>query len=43
MIKEVKTKSFDCEDCVFDGKFECLSKACCEDPINPIKYINVTD
>ena len=31
------------EGCVFDGKFECIQHACCADPNNPIKYIEVTE
>ena len=36
-------KSYSCEGCVFDGKFECLTMACCADENNPVKYIEVKE
>lgn len=26
-----------------NGKFECIQHACCADPNNPVKYIEVTE
>ena len=43
MIKEVPAPNWECKGCVFDGKFECIQKACGADPNNPIKYIEVTE
>ena len=43
MIKEVPDPTFECEECVYDGKFECLQHACCADSNHPIKYIEVTE
>lgn len=41
MIKEVPDPTLMYEGCVYDGKFECIQHACCADPNNPIKYIEV--
>ena len=43
MIKEVPNLTSQCEGYIFEGKFECLQHACCADPNNPIKYIEVTE
>ena len=43
MIKEVPDPTFQCEGCVYEGKFECLQHACCADPNHPIKYFEVTE
>ena len=43
MIKEVPDPTLMCEGCVYDGKFECIQHACCADPNNPVKYIEVTE
>ena len=43
MIKTVPDPTLMCEGCVYDGKFECIQHACCADPNNPVKYIEVTE
>ena len=43
LIKTVPDPTLMCEGCVFDGKFECLKMACCADPNNPVKYIEVEE
>ena len=43
MIKEVPDPTFQCEGCVYEGKFEYLQQACCADPKHPVKYIKVTE
>ena len=43
MIKEVPDPTLMCEGCVYDGKFECIQHACCADPNNPVKYIEVEE
>lgn len=43
MIKAVPDPTLECVGCVFDGKFECIQHACCTDPNNPVKYIEVTE
>lgn len=43
MIIAVPDPTLECVGCVFDGKFECIQHACCADPNNPVKYIEVTE
>lgn len=43
VIKIVPDPLLMCEGCVFDGKFECLTMACCADENNPVKYIKVKE
>lgn len=43
MIKTVPDPTLMCEGCVYDGKFECIQHACCADPSNPVKYIEVEE
>ena len=43
LIKTVPYPTLMCYGCVYDGKFECIQHACCADPNNPIKYIEVTE
>ena len=43
IIRAVPDPTLECVGCVFDGKFECIQHACCADPNNPVKYIEVTE
>lgn len=35
--QEVPDLTYECEGSVFEGKFECITRPCLEDPDNPIK------
>ena len=43
MIKTVPDPILMCEGYVYNGKFKCIQHACCADPSNPIKYIEVEE